>query len=110
MRPITCLYGVSRSHSDLDYCNNVNITHCIDYNVQLFNQTQPPLRMCMHIYTRIHFRFVDKVPKRTVFMAALRSRCGHYILQLVSIFFFFPRLFSADVHHTAKHGVALVQI
>jgi len=52
-----------------------------------------------------------------VIMAALRSRCGHYIFVLIlssSSFFFFPspnlsgrRL---DVYHTSTHGVALVQI
>ena len=33
----------------------------------------------------------------SVFMAAMRSRCEHYILQLwfLSFFFFFPRLFAA---------------
>ena len=49
-------------------------------------------------------------------MAALRSRCGHYIFVLfLSIFFYlFPspnisgrRL---DVYHTSTHGVALVRI
>jgi len=51
-------------------------------------------------------------------MAALRSRCGHYIFALwfllSSIFFFIPspnlsrrRL---DVFHISTHGVALVRI
>ena len=48
--------------------------------------------------------------------AALRSRCGHYILQLWLLSFFF--LFSSpilsgrkvDVYHTSTHDVALVQI
>jgi len=49
-------------------------------------------------------------------MAALRSRCGHYIFALwfLSIFFFYSssnlsgcRL---DVYHTSTHGVALVRI
>jgi len=47
-------------------------------------------------------------------MAALRSRCGHYILPCG----FFYLLFSSpnlsrhrlDVYHTCTHGVALVRI
>jgi len=52
-----------------------------------------------------------------LFMAALRSRCGHYIFAHVvpSIFFFFfssPNLSGrrVDVYHTCTHGVALVRI
>jgi len=58
--------------------------------------------------------------KTHLFMAALRSRCGHYIFALwfLSIFylsFFIPRLISAvgdwmSVYHTSTHGVALVRI
>ena len=51
-------------------------------------------------------------------MAALRSRCGHYIFAmwfiLLSIFFFYssPNLSRRrlDVCHTCTHGVALVRI
>jgi len=47
-------------------------------------------------------------------MAALRSRCGHYILPCGFFFLYFTRLISAvaksDVCHTCTHGVALVQI
>jgi len=47
-------------------------------------------------------------------MAALRSRCGHYIfaLWLLSIFFPSPNLSGRrlDVYHTSTHGVALVRI
>ena len=48
-------------------------------------------------------------------MAALRSRCGHYIFALwfLSIFFLFSPNLSGrrlDVYHTSTHGVALVQI
>ena len=47
-------------------------------------------------------------------MAALRSRCGHYIFALwfLSIFFFSPNLSGRrlDVYHNSTHGVALVQI
>jgi len=49
-------------------------------------------------------------------MAALRSRCGHYIFALwflSSFYHFFPRLNPAvrlDVYHTSTHDVALVQI
>jgi len=48
-------------------------------------------------------------------MVALRSRCGHYILQLwLLLRRLFPRPFSAvaglDVYHTSTHGVALVRI
>ena len=43
-------------------------------------------------------------------MAALRSRCGHYILPCG--FFFSPNLSRRrlDVCHTSTHGVALVRI
>ena len=49
-------------------------------------------------------------------MAALRSRCGHYILPRGFFFFFFlffsPNLSRQrlDVYHTSTHGVALVRI
>jgi len=36
------------------------------------------------------------MPGISIAMAALHSRCGHYILELVSIFFFF--LFSSPSH------------
>ena len=50
-------------------------------------------------------------------MAALRSRCGHYIFVLFRLFSVFV-LFSSpnlsrrrrDVYHTSTHGVALVRI
>ena len=55
-----------------------------------------------------------------IFMAALRSRCGHYISALLFLSFFllssfFPRLYNLsgrrlDVYHTSTHGVALVRI
>jgi len=54
--------------------------------------------------------------EQLLFMAALRSRCGHYIFALwfLSFFYLFPlpnlsgrRL---DVYHTSTHGVALVRI
>jgi len=56
-------------------------------------------------------------PTRIV-MAALRSRCGHYIfVHLVSSIFFFYLFPSPilsrrrlDVYHTSTHGVALVRI
>ena len=50
------------------------------------------------------------------FMAALRSRCGRYIVALgfLSSFFFFasPNLsrHRLDVYHTSTHDVALVRI
>jgi len=54
---------------------------------------------------------------RPLVMAALRSRCGHYIFALwflCSIFFFYssPNLSGRrlDVYHTSTHGVALVRI
>jgi len=49
-------------------------------------------------------------------MAALRSRCGHYIFALwfLSFYFFYssPNLSgrTLDVYHTSTHGVALVRI
>ena len=48
-------------------------------------------------------------------MAALRSRCGHYIfvLFLLSSFFFSSPNLSGrrlDVYHTSKRGVALMRI
>jgi len=51
-----------------------------------------------------------------IFMAALRSRCGHYIFALwfLSIFFLYssPNLSGRrfDVYHTSTHDVALVRI
>jgi len=48
-------------------------------------------------------------------MAALRSRCGHYIFVLflfIFLLFFSPNLTGRrlDVYHTSAHGVALVRI
>jgi len=47
-------------------------------------------------------------------MAALRSRCGHYIfvLFLLLLFYSSPNLSGRrlDVYHTSTHGVAVVQI
>jgi len=53
---------------------------------------------------------------RTIIMAALWNRAGHYILPCG--FYFFSLLFSSpnlsgrrlDVYHTFTHGVALVRI
>jgi len=55
-----------------------------------------------------------------LFMAALRSRCVHYIFALwfLSIFLSFYLFYSSpnlsrrrlDVYHTSTHGVALVRI
>jgi len=50
-----------------------------------------------------------------IFMAALRSRCGHYIfVRFLLSFFFFSSLnlngHRVDVDHTSTHGVALVRI
>jgi len=50
-----------------------------------------------------------------VFMAAMRSRCGHYIFVLWFLlsFFFSSSILShhrVDVCHTSTHDVALVQI
>ena len=53
---------------------------------------------------------------KTVIMAALRSRCGHYFCPVVSIFlsFFYssPNLSGRrlDVCHTSTHDVVLVRI
>ena len=43
-------------------------------------------------------------------MAALPSRCGHYILVLFLLLFSLPNLNGRklDVYHTSTHGVALV--
>jgi len=56
----------------------------------------------------------------TLVMAALRSRCGHYIFALwflsfyrsIYLFYSSPNLSGRrlDVYHTSTHGVALVRI
>jgi len=54
----------------------------------------------------------------SVFMAALRSRCGHYIFVLLFLSIYLSFCFSSpnlsgrrlDVYHTSTHGVALVRI
>ena len=57
-----------------------------------------------------HYDFNANQP---IFMAALHSRCGHYIFCAVSSFFF-SRLISAVGNwmspHTSIHGVVLVRI
>ena len=63
----------------------------------------------------ITFIPVYTVLSLTVVMAALRSRCGHYIFALwflSSFFYSSPNLSRRrlDVCHTSTHGVALVQI
>ena len=49
---------------------------------------------------------------RKLVIAALRSRCGHYILQLWFLLFSLPILSGPvlDVYRTSTHDVALVQI
>ena len=58
-------------------------------------------------------------PHSSIIMAALRSRCGHYIFALCSFFLLFSSFFYSspnlsgrrlDVYHTSTHGVALVRI
>jgi len=49
----------------------------------------------------------------TVFMAALRSRCGHSILPLSFLLLFSSPILSdrrLDVYHISTHDVALVRI
>jgi len=64
---------------------------------------------------------VVRVTPIVVIMAALRSRCAHYIFilgfLLLSLFFFLSCFSSlnlsgrrVDVYHTSTYGVALVQI
>jgi len=49
-----------------------------------------------------------------LFIAAVRSRCGHYIFAVVSSSYVFssPNLSGRrlDVYHTSTHGMALVNI
>jgi len=64
------------------------------------------------IYSKL-CRIVWTENKMYMTMAALRSRCGHYILVLLLSFFFSsPNLSSRrlDVYHTSTHGMALVRI
>jgi len=68
-------------------------------------------RLCWSIvgfFCYVHFLFC------TIIMAALRSRCGHYIfvLWLLLSFLSSPNLSRRrlDVYHTSTHGVAVVQI
>ena len=69
------------------------------------NHTHTPPRNCDHTVSCYYI------------MAALRSRCGHYIFALwfLSYIFFFyssPNLSGRrlDVYHTSTRGVALVRI
>jgi len=45
-----------------------------------------------------------------LFMAALRSRGGHYIFALRFLSFFLLNFCRLDVYHTSTHGVDLVRI
>ena len=56
--------------------------------------------------------FLCHVLTLSLVMAALRSRCGHYIVALWSLSFSSPNLSGRrlDVYHTSAHGVALVRI
>ena len=64
----------------------------------------------------IHVIAAGRAERDGVFlaMAALRSRCGHYILPCGFFFFFIfsPNLSGrrVDLYHTSTHGVALVRI
>jgi len=99
---------------------------------------QPPSLCCQRPRPRLTFRqyvvklvimmIVDLVKRitqnastalRVLFMAALRSKCGHYIFAVWFLLsFFFLSFFSSpnlsrrrlDVYHTSTHGVALVRI
>jgi len=56
----------------------------------------------------------NKTNSKLVIIAALRSRCGHYIFVLFLSFFllFFPCLSGRrmDVYHTSTHDAVLVRI
>jgi len=66
------------------------------------------LRCTFWITLLIHPWTLDAV------MAALRSRCGHYIFAVISFYLFYssPNLSGRklNVYHTSTHGVALVRI
>jgi len=78
----------------------------------------------MHIFTLVMISiitFYGSLFYSSVFLfiAALRSRCGHYIFALWFRLSFFLRFFlslpnlsrrTLDVYHTSIRGVALVQI
>ena len=68
----------------------------------------------MMILQQIYYTYCDT---DQIFMAALHSRCEHYILPcgFFFLFFFFfssPNLSGrrVDIYHTSTHGVALVRI
>jgi len=86
------------------------------YNV--FSGTLNPTHFTSAVTVLLLKPTTDVLVKTVFFiMAALRSRCGHYIFALwflSSIFFFYssPNLNAhrLDVYHTSTHGVALVRI
>jgi len=61
---------------------------------------------------RFCYIIITIISSSNVIMAALCSRCGHYILSHFFFFFSSPNLSGRrlDVDHTSTHGVALVQI
>jgi len=66
--------------------------------------------LLFQVYSTYFYRF-SNYPYSWFVMAALRSRCGHYILVLF-LLFSSPNLSRRrlDVYHTSTHGVALVRI
>ena len=60
----------------------------------------------------VEVRWVTAKNDEAVIMAALHSRCGHYILPCDFYLFSSPNLSgrTLDVYHTSTHDVALVRI
>jgi len=63
-----------------------------------------------------HCARIASVSKKRKLMAALCSRCGHYIFAMwflsIYLFYFTPNLSDCrlDVYHSSTHDVALVRI
>jgi len=82
-------------------------------SVRIFNRLLPAFQCAL-----IRAPVFDFIPLLLYlfFIAALRSRCGHYIFALwfllSSFFLSSPNLSGRrlDVYHTYTHGVALVRI
>ena len=89
---------------------NEKVTHACDYI--------SVVHLRVTVWRQSDKNFSSTRPVHTVLiMAALCSRCGHYIfvlwfLLLSSIFFPLPNLsrHRLDVYHTSTHGVALYNI
>jgi len=95
----------------------IRIPNCISDTMSFGLKITPLRNKCIGVTSCGTLGHVPLNFQQFIFMAALRSRCGHYIfavwfLLLSSFFLSSPNLSRRrlNVYHTCTHGVALVRI